>query len=427
MQFPGSARDGFVKDRTRIIGRLALSVAFLAPVTFAQKPPAPAPAPTPAPPGTGRPSSPVNSVYQPNNSDVDMVLFLTGRIATSDNTVLPNDATIQRVCNQQVRQQVYASFRGDFSMQMGSTTTDSFVDASGDPGVPPSGNRRNLNGGIPRHELQKCELRASASGFRPRTLALVDLTPSGDSVDVGAIVIDRVQKVEGSTLSATPYKAPEKARRAYQKGIDSEQKSKLSDAQKYFEQAVAIYPRYASGWYQLGSVLQKQERNDSARSAYLHATSVDAKFPPPFVALAAMAYQTQNWDEVIRYTNHVIELDLWNRTNLTGYVVDFDPIKSAQAYYLNGVANYMLDKLDEAEKSANKALHLDLLTKFPQAHLLMAQIQTQKRNYAGAIAELETYLQLVPSSPPGDQVHQQLAELQKMTGSVPSTEKTDRQ
>jgi Tfp pilus assembly protein PilF len=355
-----------------------------------------------------------------------MVLFLTGHIKTSDGTVLPNDATVQRVCNQNVRQQVYASFHGDFSMQMGSPINDSFIDASGDPGAPQMQSRRSVNGGIPRSELQKCELRATASGFRPGTMSLVDLTPSGDSVDVGAILIERVKKVEGATLSATPYKASDKARKAYEKGLDALQKNKLPDAQRYFEQAVAIYPRYVSGWYQLGAVLQKQDQNDPARSAYLRATTLDPKYPPPFVALAAMAFQERNWDEVIRYTNHVIELDPWNRTNLTGYVVDFDPLKSAEAYYLNAVANYMLDKADEAEKSVNKALHLDLLTNYPQAHLLMAQIYSDKKNYPGAISELQTYLQLVPSSPPGDTVHQQLAELQKLNGSVPSTEKTDR-
>jgi tetratricopeptide (TPR) repeat protein len=139
-----------------------------------------------------------------------------------------------------------------------------------------------------------------------------------------------------------------------------------------------------------------------------------------------MAFEARNWDEVIRYTNHVMELDPWNRTNLTGYVVDFDPLKSAEAYYLNAVANYMLDKADEAEKNVNKALHLDLLTNYPQAHLLMAQIYSDKKNYPGAISELQTYLQLVPNSPPGDPVHQQLAELQKLNGSVPTTGKPDR-
>jgi len=139
-----------------------------------------------------------------------------------------------------------------------------------------------------------------------------------------------------------------------------------------------------------------------------------------------LAFESQNWLEVIRYTNHVIELDPWNHTNLTAYVVDFDPLKSAQAYYLNAAANYMLEKFDDAEKSVSTALHLDLLTRFPQAHLLMAQIYTQKQDYPGAISELETYLQLVPGTPPDAQARQQLAELQRLNSKVHTDQKSDR-
>lgn len=350
-------------------------------------------------------------------------MFLNGHIKTGDGSVLPNDATVQRVCNQNVRQQVYASFHGDFSMQMGSAINDSFVDASGDPGMPQVQSRKSITMGIPRNELQKCELRAYASGFRPGTMSLVDLTPSGNNVDVGAILIERVGKIEGATLSATPYKAPEKARKAYERGLVATQKNKLPDAQKYFEEAVAIYPGYISGWYQLGSVLQKRAQPEPARAAYLRATALDTKYPPPFVALASMAFESENWDEVLRYTNHVIELDPWNRTNLTAYVVDFDPLKSAQAYYLNAAANYMLEHFDDAEKSASKAVHLDLLTKFPQAHLLMAQIFAQKRNYPGAISELQTFLELVPSLPADHPVRQELNELEKLNSSAPASGK----
>lgn len=311
-------------------------------------------------------------------------------------------------------------------MQMGSPIESSFVDASGDPGSIQVQGRKSMNMGIPRTELQKCELRAYASGFRPGTMSLIDLIPSGNNVDVGAIVIQRVGKAEGATLNAAAYRAPDKARKAYEKGLSAAQKNNLPDARKHFEQAVAIYPGYTSGWYQLGSVLQKQAQNDSARAAYLRATNLDTKFPAPFVGLASLAFESQNWLEVIRYTNHVIELDPWNHTNLTAYVVDFDPLKSAQAYYLNAAANYMLEKFDDAEKSVSTALHLDLLTRFPQAHLLMAQIYTQKQDYPGAISELETYLQLVPGTPPDAQARQQLAELQRLNSKVHTDQKSDR-
>jgi len=56
-------------------------------------------------------------------------MFLMGRVATNDGTAVPNDVLVERICNANVRQQVHATSRGDFSMQMGSMT-DSFLDAS---------------------------------------------------------------------------------------------------------------------------------------------------------------------------------------------------------------------------------------------------------------------------------------------------------
>src|SRR5207302_10170045 len=118
-----------------------------------------------------------------------------------DGTPLPNNVLVERVCNNRVRQQLYASPHGDFSMQLGSRA-DSFVDASGDPGPQSGAARKDSDMGIPRRELANCELRASASGFYPSVMNLVgDLVTLGASVDVGAIVVQRAAKIEGDRKS----------------------------------------------------------------------------------------------------------------------------------------------------------------------------------------------------------------------------------
>jgi len=63
----------------------------------------------------------------------------------------------------------------------------------------------------------------------------------------------------------------------------------------------------------------------------------------------------------------------------------------ADAYFYNAVANYKLNKIEAAEKSGLKAEHLDLVTRFPQLHLLLAEIFAQKGNYDRAISEIQTY------------------------------------
>ena len=105
--------------------------------------------------------------------------------------------------------------------------------------------------------------------------------------------------------------------------------------------------------------------------------------------------------------------------------MDSDPFNCADAYFYNALANYKLNNLAEAEKSALKAEHMAMLNAFPQLHLLLAEIFARKDDYATAISELQVYLQLVPNAKNVEQVRVQLAKLQKLNGAAAPTEKPD--
>jgi len=340
-------------------------------------------------------------------------MFLIGRVTTDDGTPIPHDVLIERVCNDRVRQQVHASSRGDFSMQMGSMA-DAFLDASAD-GHPDRTSQygvqdRGLQIGIPRRELMTCELRASVPGFRSSIISLMEFPPSGGSINVGSIVVQRGAKIEGTMVSATTYQAPKDARKAYEKGLEAENKGKLADARSYFEKAVEIYPKHANAWFQLGMVLQKQNQKDEARAAYTQATTADDRFLPPYLSLALLAGEGENWTEVV---------------NLTAHILDRDPLNYPDAYFYNSVANYNLKKMEEAKKSGLQAERLDQRNRFPQVHLLLAEIFSEKNEYPTAIAEMQTYLKLVPQAKNADQVRERLAKLQTLNGSASSSEKRD--
>jgi len=397
----------------RVFVVLALGMGLLVPVALAQKPPAPAPSPPPSIPPS-RPGAPPPSSSQPGQLDEDLVMFLLGRVATNDGTPVPNDAMIERVCNNRVRQEVYASSHGDFSMQLGSRT-DSFVDASGDPASQYGAVGKDSMMGIPRRELTNCELRASAAGFHSAVISLVGLDTFARRIDVGVIVVERAAKIEGMTLSAAPYKAPKDARRAYEKGLEAEKRANLASARKYFEMAVEIYPKYASAWFQLGTVLQKENLKDEARRAYTQATIIDTAFLPPYMSLASLAYEEENWTVLLTLTDHILDRDPLNHVDVTGYyIADLDPLNCTEAYFYNAVANYKLNKIEAAEKSGLKAEHVDLLTRFPQLHLLLGEIFARKNDYATAISEVQTYLELAPHAKNADQAREQLAKLEKL-------------
>src|SRR5712692_5883345 len=168
-----------MNPRMRIFVELALAMGLLVPVALAQKPPAPAP-PPPTPPSHPATPSPLSS--EPTQPREDLVMFLRGRVATDDGTPVPHDALVERVCNNSVRQQVYASSHGDFSMELG-TMADSYLDASAERS-PQYGQANKVpgTGGISRRELTNCELRATVSGFHSSVVSLMELTPAESSM-----------------------------------------------------------------------------------------------------------------------------------------------------------------------------------------------------------------------------------------------------
>jgi tetratricopeptide (TPR) repeat protein len=350
-------------------------------------------------------------------------MYLVGRITTNDGTAVPTDMMIERVCNERVRQQVYVSPGGSFSMQLGSPN-DSVIDASGDPGFPFRVPRRDTTMGIPRSDLTNCDLRASASGFRPGVVSLVQVTSFDETlnrIDVGTIVVQRSAKIEGTTLSATPYKAPKDARKAYERGLDAHKNGNLVEARKQYETAVRLYPAFESAWFRLGTVCQKQNDNEAARNAFTRATTIDTKYLPPYLSLASMAFEAHNWLDVLAFTGHIIDLYPLNYVTTTDYIADLDPGNPAEAYFYNAFANFKLGRFADAEKSAVKAEHIDLLTHFPQLHLLLARIYTRKNDYSNAISQLQTYLNLVPSAEHSDELRDQLAQLQKLNDLASTT------
>ena len=347
-----------------------------------------------------------------------MVTFLGGRIATNDATAVPNDMLVERVCNDKVRQQVYAAPNGEFSMQLGSRT-DTVIDASAEPdavvGLP---RNHPTMMGVPRQDLRNCDLRTSASGFRTSVVSLAGNTGFAgamDRIDVGTVVVQRTSKVEGTTLSAAPYRAPNNARKAYEKGMEDQKSGKLDDARRHYETAIKLYPKYESAWYRLGTVFQKQKDNDTARDAFMRATTINSRYMPAYLSLASMAFDAQNWTDVVKFSAHILEIDPLNHYTVTGYIVDLDPWNFAEAYFFNAAANYNLGKFEDAEQSALKAEHVDLRTQFPQLHLLLSKIYIHKKDYRNAIAQLQTYLELVPSAPDAGELREQLAQLEKLS------------
>src|ERR1019366_589984 len=159
-------------------------------------------------------------------------VFLAGKVVLSDGSAPPDHALVVLVCAQASYPQGYTNSKGHFG----------FV-ASQIPDV-------SMASG-----LMNCEIQASLSGFPSDSISLTGHHYLDDP-DLGSIVLHPLVAAEGFTVSAISASAPKEAHKAYESGMEDEKKLRNTDAERHFEKAVSIYPKYASAWFELGRLFE---------------------------------------------------------------------------------------------------------------------------------------------------------------------------
>jgi tetratricopeptide (TPR) repeat protein len=357
------------------------------------------------------PRTPTTS--SPNTANTRSV-FVRGKVALQDGLALTEPVAIERVCNGAVRREGYTDFKGNFEFQLGQGTVDRDATESGRDVFQNSGNRGPTQGpgsdygmGMPsnpktgdatRTELLGCELRASLAGFRTNS---VSLRPDGSSwsLNVGVIVLTRMETMPGAIISLTTMSAPPDARNAYEKGQKDVARGKFSDAEKELSKAVSVYPDFAAAWSMLGEVRRQQDNLAVAKEAYLRAISADPQFVSPYFGMAIVAVHEKNWSDVLKYSGEALKLN---------------PALFPLANMYNGAANYYLGNLDAAEQSVRRFQTMDTDHHNPDSALLLSNILLAKHDYAGAGKALEEYLKLVPNAPNAAEIKKQLKDLNDM-------------
>jgi lipopolysaccharide biosynthesis regulator YciM len=105
----------------------------------------------------------------------------------------------------------------------------------------------------------------------------------------------------------------------------------------------------------------------------------------------------------------------------TGKVLQLDPTIGL-ASFVQAAADFKLNRLDAAEKSAKDAENEPHGT-IPQVHLLLAQIFAQKQDYSNEATQLRAYLKEAPHGQFADEAKKNLDEIEKeaSAGSDPNS------
>jgi tetratricopeptide (TPR) repeat protein len=336
----------------------------------------------------------------------------------ADESPLPESVNILVVCSGRARVVTFTDRKGHFVYQSGQRqgladpdletpggsangNLRSVGQAGGGPLIGPSspgGAGASGTGQVAGLPLLGCALKADLPGYTSSVINL-DGHLGSENPNVGTLVLSRSGKGEGLAVSSTSMSAPPDARKAYDRGLDNMHKGKMADAEKDFEKAVGIYPKYANAWLDLAKLRLLAKRTEPAREAFQKALDADDKMVEAHVQLGTLAAGEHQWPDAVKHFDTALQLD---------------PVDFPQIWFSDAVANFNVKKFDVAEKSAREALKLDPMHGKPEEDRLLGLILASAGRFGEALEELKIYLKFAPEGPDAEQVKGQIAQIEKL-------------
>jgi TolA-binding protein len=357
-------------------------------------------------PSTNLPSSMPTETRRPAS--------ISGQVVLEDGTPAREPVEIIRVCGSMVRRETSSNEKGKYSIILDENSTNKTLQGASEGGGTADFGARlgDRISTTTRTQLWGCEIRAALPGF---TSSAVSLQGRDFSLPVTLppIVLRRSTGVEGNSIgaiSAINARAPEDARKEFEKGREEFLKKKYSDADKHLAKAIQLYPQYSMAMDLRGRTQRLLKQDPEAERSFLAAINVDEKFIPPYIQLAGLNASQARWDNVLL---------------LTGKVIEFDPINYPDAYFLNAFAHFNRKEMAEAEASAKKAVEIDKQHHFPRAELLLGRILQAKGDNVAAAEHMRNYLKLEPTSSEAKSINEFLAKVEQENTNAKATPKAN--
>ncbi len=322
-------------------------------------------------------------------------IFLSGKVVVDDGTPLTEPAAVQTICDGKRRTETYTDRHGAFSFEFGDMRSSSGT-GLGDAGI----TTNSQTPGQFLHNLRDCELLAVLPGFASENIVLSSRTTELASTDLGNLVLHRLKGAEGLTISATSSTAPDAARKSLVKAFEQEKKNKWDEALKSLQKAVAIYPKYAVAWFELGRVQAHENDVAEARHSFEQALTADPTYVLPYRGLAQLAAQAQHWQELVEATGRILELN---------------PASFPDAWFFNGVGYYYLQNFVAAEKSAREGIKLDQEHRISKLEYLLGMALLHQHQYTEAAEHMRQYLHLTTNPSEIAEAQKELSEIARVS------------
>lgn len=323
---------------------------------------------------------------------------------------VPEPVSVALTCGIRPLQVIHSDLKGYFQFTLG-TGSQSNVDFSASSNAPlpqGPGSLQSLNGvasqpGGFQNGLTGCEVQVSVPGFQPMSKTISDRSDIS-GVDVGTLQLTRIAGVAGSSISVTSLLVPNNARKEFEKGDEDARNNHPDSAMRHLEKAVTEYDKYAAAWNELGSLYAASRAIEKARQAFQMAITADPHYISPYLGLAQLEVQNQEFEPAVEMAGKALELDS----------------SIGVANFIQALGNFKLNRLDAADKSAQmaeKVPHANLV----DLHALHATILLRKQDYPGAVAQMRAYLKEFPRGRFADEMKTDLQRIENSQGSADTT------
>jgi predicted Zn-dependent protease len=178
-----------------------------------------------------------------------------------------------------------------------------------------------------------------------------------------------------SAVSVAQYKIPDKARDRLRKAQEQVGKQELDKAQKYIEEALKIYPKYAEALTLRAVIRMDLNQREAALEDLDSAIKIDPSYPMAYFAQGAIYNASKEFAKAIDFLQRGLALE---PQSWQGY------FELAKAYL--GQSDYSRSLLYLQKAQAYST------AEYPPIHLVRAHALLSLKQYSEAMVELESYL-----------------------------------
>lgn len=231
---------------------------------------------------------------------------------------------------------------------------------------------------------------------QPRGQVMVLLEPVEPAASPSIPRIPGSKSANEVSAKHAPLPLNPKAVREFDKGNKDRENGNTTAALEHYQKALRIDADFYPALNNMGALLEQQGNHAQAEAVFRKAAEINPEDGEAFINIGHVLYEQGRLQDAIDQLNQGLQRSP----------------ESAVGNFFLGSAYFKLRDADKAEPLLRRACTLDPMHMAP-AHLQLANLYLQRREYEAAKVQLEIYLQLNPSAPQAPAIKKTLTDLAK--------------